>query len=192
MNILAHSLLSNKDPELLLGNFIADGLSKKEWEQLPERVILGVRLHHFIDEFTDQHHEVKALVQLLREQQGKYAPVVADILLDHLLAIHWGEYCQEPLEVFVAWVHDCLEKQQVFMNAERRRMFGFMREYRWLSGYATQAGIESVLRGMDRRSRFPSNMAMGFQQYISHQQQWENAFHKFFPEMQLGAQNWLK
>lgn len=191
MNILAHSLLSNRDPELLLGNFIADGLSKKAWEKLPERVILGVRLHHFIDEFTDQHSEVKSLVQLLRESQGKYAPVVSDILMDHLLAAHWNHYAHEPLETFVGWVHTSLEQQQHLMNPGRRRMFGFMKQYKWLSGYATQEGIESVLNGMDRRSRFPSKMALGFQQYLSEQPRWETAFQRFFPELQLQANKWL-
>lgn len=191
MNILAHSLLSNRDPELLLGNFIADGLSKKAWEKLPERVILGVRLHHFIDEFTDQHPEVKSLVQLLRESQGKYAPVVSDILMDHLLAAHWNHYAHEPLETFVGWVHTSLEQQQHLMNPARRRMFGFMKQYKWLSGYATQEGIESVLNGMDRRSRFPSKMALGFQQYLSEQPRWETAFQRFFPELQLQANKWL-
>ena len=66
MNILAHCLLSGNDAEVLLGNFIADGLSRKQWETLPDQVQIGIRLHHFIDEFTDKHPVVLSLVDLLR------------------------------------------------------------------------------------------------------------------------------
>lgn len=191
MNILAHCYLSGNNPDILLGNFIADGMSRKQWEKLPPTVIKGVRLHHFIDSFTDQHPEVIRCVNSLRPSQAKYAPVVTDILFDHFLARDWSKYHTLPLEHYVRWVHQILDERTALMLPDRQRMFSFMKTYKWLEGYARQEGIERVLQGMARRSRFPSNMANAFSDYLAQKPFWEDRFHGFFPQLQTAVESEL-
>ena len=184
MNILAHCLLSGSNAEVLFGNFIADGLSRKQWETLPEQVQVGIQLHHFIDSFTDKHPIVLELVQLLRPTQGKYSPVVSDILFDHLLSRDWNKYSQQNLKDYVDWVHAELERQKELMVPSRQRMFGFMMEYQWLLGYPTEKGIRNVLQGMQRRSQFESHMASAYDDFLRHEEKWQKGFDEFFPELQ--------
>lgn len=183
MNILAHCYLSQGDPDILLGNFIADGLSRKKWEKLAKKVVTGIQLHHFIDGFTDTHKEVHALVDLLRPEQGKYAPVVSDILFDHLLALHWNEYHHQDLAEYVSWVYEQLELNLQLMTPSRKRAFTHMKNYNWLLGYASEEGVRQTLNGMGRRSRFPSKMAEGFDHYLQNKEAWKKGFERFFPTL---------
>ncbi|MBK6633182.1 MAG: hypothetical protein IPG38_01660 [Chitinophagaceae bacterium] len=63
MNYLAHAYLSFNDPEILLGNMISDYIKGKKQFDYPLPVQKGIRLHRFIDQFTDTHaatHELKS------------------------------------------------------------------------------------------------------------------------------------
>lgn len=59
MNFLAHIFLSDNQPGLLVGNFIADSLKPAHKADLPVPVQQGVALHLAIDHFTDSHQEFK-------------------------------------------------------------------------------------------------------------------------------------
>ena len=123
MNILGHCLLSGDNPHLLIGNFIADGLPRSKWSKLPASIQKGVRLHHFIDTFTDSHPKTEELIASLRPSQGKYAPVVSDLLIDHVLARDWDRYASIPLPDFVDRVHTELAEGKAHMTEDESECF---------------------------------------------------------------------
>ena len=100
MNYLAHLHLSNHDPMLTIGNMIADFIKRNQVEIYSPSVQRGIQLHRLIDSYTDQHPIVRKGTKRLRSTQGKYAPVVIDILYDHLLAKNWEKYSKIPLSKF--------------------------------------------------------------------------------------------
>lgn len=85
MNYLAHAFLSGSNRDIMLGNFIADSLTKSEDSNYQDDVLKGIKLHRAIDSLTDKHTSVRNAVELLRSNHGKYAPVVTDLLWDHIL-----------------------------------------------------------------------------------------------------------
>ena len=75
MNFLAHFHLSGDNEEIAIGNFIGDFVRGSNLDELPENVLNGIKLHRFIDEFTDKHLVVKSVNNILKPYFAKYAPV---------------------------------------------------------------------------------------------------------------------
>ncbi len=93
MNFLAHTLLSCQNEDMLIGNFMADFLTKNEAEAVKPSLRQGIEVHKRIDSFTDSHPSVLEAIKILRPTQKKYSPVVVDILLDYILTQKWSQYC---------------------------------------------------------------------------------------------------
>ncbi len=105
MNHLAHLYLSGSQPEILLGNFIADFLTPVQQRALPDELQQGLRLHLLIDKTVDTNMMFKKSVALLRSTQGKYAPVVADIFYDYLLVEEWSQFTICPYIKFKSKIY---------------------------------------------------------------------------------------
>ena len=55
MNFLAHIYLSGNNNDLRFGNFIANSIREKQYQDFSTSVQKGILLHREIDAFTDQH-----------------------------------------------------------------------------------------------------------------------------------------
>ena len=86
MNFLAHAVLSFENPELMVGNFIADFVKGNDYLQYQDPVKRGILLHRDIDQFTDQHPTVRLSKSRLYDAFGHYAGVIVDMYYDHFLA----------------------------------------------------------------------------------------------------------
>ena len=183
MNFLAHSYLSYEDEELLLGNFLGDFLPNRLVMTFSKGVQRGIKLHRKIDSFTDEHPIVRRSTKHLRERHGKYAPVVLDILYDHILAIHFERFHPQELSKFSENVYESLLKFQDLMPANAVRVLQYMVKDNWLLNYRNKEGILRTLRGMDRRTRFPSNFVGAMKDIEHHGESLEQDFLAFFPEV---------
>ena len=83
MNFLAHLYLSGDDDFVKIGNFMADGIRGKDYQNYPERIQLGVLLHRAIDTYTDNHTIFRQGKHRLHEKYGHYSGVIMDILYDY-------------------------------------------------------------------------------------------------------------
>ncbi len=145
----------------MLGNFIADDISRKEEALLSPDILQGVVLHRQIDEFTDGHHSFISSTERLRPDHRKYAPVVLDILNDHLLSRTWAEFHNEEEESFHAYVYKSFADQVNDLPPKSSLHVHVLLQYRYLSAYGTKKGLQDVLARMDRRTKFPSDFESG-------------------------------
>jgi len=53
MNFLAHSLMGFDDDALIAGQFCGDFVRGRDLSQFPEAVERGIRMHRFLDIYTD-------------------------------------------------------------------------------------------------------------------------------------------
>ncbi len=192
MNILAHSLLSEKNEDWLLGNFMADGLSRKHWGKFSEGVQTGLLLHHVIDGYTDAHDLVKYCVSKLRISQNRYAPVVVDVLFDHYLARNFSQFSNESLNDYSAFVYSALQLKQELMTEKKRMMLKYMSAQHWLESYAEWNGFLQALAGMARRTRFPSEMEKAGDDILPFYYELESVFMAFFPMLREKTRLFLK
>jgi len=200
MNLLAHGYLSTVPDspitdDLLVGNFLGDfikGAPTHPRHALTPAVIVGIRLHRTIDTFTDSHAEVALVRHRLHPRCHKYAGVAVDVFFDHFLSRHFTELTGQDLTSFTDYYYSTL-RQRAADSISRfpepaRRMLAAMIQHRnagtdWILDYATFAGIDRSLRGISRRTRFPSGLETAVLDLETYYEEFEAAFRRFWPTL---------
>lgn len=185
MNYLAHLFLAGTQPEMILGNFIADHVKGKEILNFPELVRQGISMHRAIDTFTDQHVIVRKSIARLRNDFHKYAGVIVDMYYDHYLSAHWDEYSEMDIHTFTKSRYDILNSFQPILPLRSARLLFYMEKQNWLLSYSSLDGMQQAFNGMARRTTFVSNMEYAVKNLKTGYQEFEEEFRQFFPELQL-------
>ncbi|MBU2973186.1 MULTISPECIES: ACP phosphodiesterase [unclassified Zobellia] len=185
MNFLAHIYLSFDDPEITLGNFIADSIRGNKFKHLPERVQKGILLHREIDTFTDTHEIPKISSKRLHKNYSHYSRVIVDIFYDHYLAKNWSTYSKTPLDAYVENFYDLLEDNYPILPVGVQRMMPYMISDNWIYNYSKMEGIAKVLKGMNRRTNNKSKMNFAILDLEEHYEKFEEEFAAFFDELMV-------
>lgn len=184
MNFLAHLVLSNDDDDLKLGNFIADFVKSSDWKAFEPMVVEGIRLHHKIDFFTDNHSIVEESKERLRPRHGKYSPVVVDIMYDHFLAKNFRDFYPQNLEEFARASYDLFHRRWQELPKATQLIVPYMESGNWLANYASREGLERTFSGMSRRASFTNNMAEAVEDIFKNYDAFEAEFRNYFPLLQ--------
>lgn len=184
MNFLAHIYLSGQDPELRIGNFIADSVKGKHFQQFPERVQQGIVLHRAIDQYTDTHPIFKKSTARLSPTYGHYSGVIVDILYDHFLAHNWKKYSNISLEKYVSEFYQSLQRNYEVLPTPVQQFLPLMIKQNWLVSYATIEGIGKILYQMNERTKRKSKMDRAVIELKANYQEFECEFSSFFYELQ--------
>lgn len=181
MNFLAHMLLSGYDDDIIAGNFAADFLRTSHLHVLPEAIKHGVYLHRKIDSFTDRHGAFRESVTLLRPTQGKYAPVIADILYDHYLSQNWSEYSQEPMDAFSQRIYVALLKNAAHFPETVQAMIPRMIDDDFLLSCKNADRLQTTFERLGRRARFTNAFHRAIDDLHDNYYSLESNFREFFP-----------
>lgn len=192
MNLLAHQLLSFNDPEISVGNFIADAVKGKKYEQYNLNIQKGILLHRRIDDFMDHHPISIEGIKRLRPDFHKYSTVIIDILYDHFLARNWNKFHQLPLHEFVQRQYKFLHEYQSIMPEMPKRMLAYMSKQNWLESYIEIKGIIQALEGMSRRIKHDYQLDNAVEIMLRHYDDYENEVLEFIPQILLKSEEWLK
>lgn len=197
MNFLAHLLLSGSPTttsnyaDVVVGNFAAEAVrGRAGLLAYPEPVQRGIRLHRFIDSFTDAHPAVRRTTARLREAGlGKWAGVVSDVGFDHLLARDFARYHpQEPLSDFAQRQYQLLHQRRHELPERLQEMLHYMRQHDWLSGYAHPEGLHRALLGLSRRVPAAAVLATGAAAFLAELPAYEANFAEFWPELRAAVE----
>ena len=192
MNYLAHLFLSGDNPGLITGNFIADAIRGTQIKSFPDEIIQGIKLHRFIDSYTDTHPVVEKSKERLRPIYRKYSSVIVDIYYDHFLAANWERYSPIPLNQYVGNIYSLLQKDYDIFPLGMKAMFLRMTEQNWLLNYKEKAGIEVAFQGLARRATFPSKMEYAGEELITHYAAFEEEFQIYFPILMEGVKKFIQ
>ena len=181
MIYLAHAFLSSRNPDILLGNLIADFV-KQDIDQLSPGVQNGVMLHRKIDAFTDNHPIFLESVKRIRSNHRHYSPVLMDVFYDYFLANNFNNYSQENLQEFVIWVNQSMRDTPVHLpDYFNSRIISLD----WLLNYQYDDGIMKALNRIDKRTRYSINVEKAMNDFQSLKADLDNDFNCFFPELIL-------
>jgi len=192
MNHLAHLLLSNYHEDILIGNFITDFIRKSQESQFSPEIQKGIQLHRMIDDFTDNHLEVKKGKDRLRKYQGKYGPVVLDICYDHLLGLHWNKFSDIHLDLFSKDVYATLERRINELPEKLQRQLPYMIKDNWLMSYELKSGLEYTFKRLAQRVKFDNQLATAVDDFYKDFEFYETGFLIFFPEIQEMSKNYCQ
>lgn len=191
MNHLAHCFLSFDDEDLLVGNFIGDDVKGSDWKKYAPGVQRGILLHRAIDDFTDNHPLAARSKERIRPFARRYAAAVTDILYDHLLAVHWARYGDEPFDAFAKKMYRRLEKRAGEMPEVLRERLPHMLAGRFLHGYLSREGLEWVLGRFSRRMVGGMDVAALSDFFFSEIGAFSEDFNAFFPDLVKKAKQQL-
>jgi len=188
MNFLAHALLSGSDPDILIGNFVADAVKGNNIDTFREGVRNGIILHREIDRYTDHHPVFIRSTKRIKEEYGRYAGVVVDIYYDHFLAANWEKYDDTDLSEFAVSVYSLMLSNYKILPPKSRRILPYMVIHNWLVGYSRFKDLQWVFNGMSRRSRkYNSKMEGAVESLKNDYENFGQDFREFFPDMQKHA-----
>lgn len=100
MNWLAHIFLSEKNIDFQIGNYLADPLKGRAWENASDEIIQGIKIHKLIDSYTDNHSFFIQSKHRLTKK-GLLKAVVIDLTYDYLLTKNWYTFCNIPIDIFL-------------------------------------------------------------------------------------------
>ncbi len=190
MNYLAHAYLSFRNPDLLLGNMISDYVKGKKQFDYPPAVQQGIRLHRFIDSFTDSHEATAGMKQLFRADYRLYGGAFADVVYDHFLATDHRHFQDMALLQFSEWVYTSLEPQAAWFPERFARMFPYMKTQNWLYHYRTVEGTEQSFGGLVRRAAYLTDSRAACRIFEKNYQQLMDYYLQFFPELLAAVQQY--
>ena len=185
MNFLAHIYLSGENDLITIGNFIADGIKGKRYQNYPNVIQIGILLHREIDTFTDAHLIVRLSTKRLHKNYGHYSGVIVDILYDHFLAKNWSLYSEIPLKTYVDNFYELLSIHFEILPLRVQKMMPYMLADNWLLNYAKIEGIQNALNGMNRRTNDIVGMNRATDELKEFYDEFEEEFTMFFEELRL-------
>lgn len=193
MNFLAHLYLSGDDPGIMTGNFIGDFVKGRNLAgRFAADVATGIELHRHIDDFTDNHPQVRQSKKRLHARYRHFSAVIVDIFYDHFLAANWNDFHTSPLHVYAAQAYRILEERRDSLPDDVNRMLPYMISGNWLVGYAHVEGIHRALSGIARRTKFVSHMEEASADLRQHYDEFKSEFDAFFPELKAFSVDFLE
>ena len=183
MNYLAHLHLSGLNKDVMLGNFIADGIRGQRYIDYPTGVQKGILMHRWIDHFTDHHPIVRLSKKRLFPSQGHYAPVVVDMMYDHYLAKNWNQFCNIPLEQYAQEFYTYLEQNSAILPKRILHLKPYLIQQNWLLTYATTEGLQRALKGMHNRTSHHSRMDTAVAEIVIDYDIYHSEFNAFYKSL---------
>ena len=183
MNYLAHAFLSPPDPVILMGNLWGDLVRPVDFPNLVPDLIKGVMQHKHIDAFTDQHENVNQMNMLIRPYQGKYTPVVTDVLMDFILSKYWHVFHEESLETFCEHVYAIVHTHLHLIPEKLHFRIGRMLDNRWLESCKSRMDMQTTLLMLSRRASFKNNIQEAMTPYELNEHTIDRLFLTFFDDL---------
>lgn len=196
MNFLAHVALSGEREGVLMGNYVGDfikgQLTPPRTESWSADFLLGVKLHRYIDHFTDTNPGVLKAKRLLAKKHPKVAGVALDIYFDYFLANHFSKFYQEGLANFVNHAYGIITKNKDLIPAGMLPMAEAMIRHDWLFNYKEIPGIKRSFDGLSRRFAFMAAIQGAEVELQQNEARYEAAFLEFYPKLKSACEYFIR
>lgn len=183
MNLLAHLYLSNNQDNLIVGNFIADSVKGNQYLSFERGIQKGILMHREIDFFSDTHPHFLSAKKIIYEKYRKYSGVLIDIYFDHILAKNWTDFHSSSINEFSSYHKSLLDNYVEIMPEKSKLFFNYIKHNGIPEAYAETDGIEMILKGMSKRTKFDSGIENGTIELIENYDNLKEMFYPFFSSL---------
>ena len=200
MNFLAHCLIAAKASDahgvdaqaLVAGGFLGDFVKGPVPDTLPVPLALGVRLHRRIDAYSNVHPGIRQSCARFPAELRRIAPVLVDVIADHLLATEWARHHETDLKSFTRRTYRQIAASEDALPDNGRRFFHFMRENDLLAGYEHWPVASRSLRSLTRRLRREALDPLMDRVVPELLDGLREDFREYFPDMTTHARDWIE
>ncbi|WP_047044572.1 ACP phosphodiesterase [Vibrio mexicanus] len=188
MNFLAHLHIANHCDSDLQGNLLGDFVKGDPSKQYEERLVKGIKLHRFVDSYTDTHAVMKETKSLFPKGVRRFSPIAMDMFWDHCLAANWERYHDESLRSFCDFAEAQARQHSEFPLPSRYlNLMSIMWDQRWLESYQHLDNIEYALIRMSSRSPRMSELKNCFEHIENNYHQLLERFELLYPDVLAAA-----
>lgn len=163
MNYLAHLHIACSTKSSFVGNFLGDFVKGNPDGQFSQGIVQGIRLHRFVDSYTDQHPIVKSLKPLFSGELRRFAPIALDMFWDHCLAKYWDQFHYDSLTSFCQQAELKIKVESQLeahlLPARFIKVSQLVWQQSWFESYREMDNIHFALQRMALRS--PRMAALG-------------------------------
>ncbi|WP_072682650.1 ACP phosphodiesterase [Arcobacter sp. LA11] len=150
MNWLAHIFLSEQNIDFQIGNYLADPLKGRVWEDATIHLKNGVATHKSIDSFTDSHLIVSKSKARLREK-GLLKSIIIDITYDYFLTKNWNTFSNISFEKFTHDFYTQANQRLDFLPDNAKESVNRLIKFNILNKYQTIEHLEKAFERFDKR-----------------------------------------
>ncbi len=183
MNFLAHIHIADHCQSNILGNFLGDFVKGNPDGLYSAEIVQGIRLHRFVDSYTDNHAVMKEAKTLFSPKTRRFAPIALDVFWDHCLASQWQQFCTQPLEAFCLQAEPHSLPTDVELPERYRKVIQSMWRGRWLESYSEMDNIQFALEKMSTRSMRMTPLADCYDDLEQHYDTFRELFLILYPDV---------
>ncbi len=184
MNYLAHLHIAEHSDSNLLGNLLGDFVKGNPAEQFEPEIVQGIRLHRWVDAYTDSHNIMKQAKDYFTESTRRFSPIALDMFWDHCLAKHWTQFHSSSLMDFIDNAERLVRSDHNNSLPERYlSVTEKMWQGRWLESYRELDNIQFALQRMSLRSERMKPLANCFTCMDDSYLQLESLFFELYPDV---------
>lgn len=191
MNLVAHQLLSFDIEKVRIGNFLGEFVRGKNYEKFEPTIARGIILHRNIDFYTDNHSLVKQATSYFSSSQGKFAPIIVDVIFDYFLIKNWHLYNQIEYAEFTEDTYSLLKNYTHLYTDLIINYLDTMIFENWFKRYESLDGIELTLSEISKRAKFSNHIQTSIKELYLNEDKLEQIFLNFFEDLQKFAKNRL-
>lgn len=150
---MLHCWLGRSDPGLLAGGFLGDFIKGPIDPDLPRDLQRGIRLHRYIDAKSNQLAELRASYHRFGHELRRPAPILLDIVADHVLARKWDDYGEGDLTDFTRQCYATIASYGPVPDTARR-IFEHMLTTDLFASYSRLDTVIPICHRILRRLKF--------------------------------------
>lgn len=191
MNFLAHSLFGFNNSELIAGQFCGDFVRGSDLSRFPQGMEQGIRLHRYLDRYTDTHPVLNAVRQDMPDVPRRLSGIVMDVMFDHHLARQWTQVSELSLQSHEQHVLVALNQHEAHFPMSLKRFMQVLERENILQNNVHLASIELTLARIARRSTKFAALALSVEQLAPLRDTLVNPFNTFYPDLLEAASEYL-
>lgn len=188
MNYLMHCWLGRGNTGLVAGGFLGDFIKGKLNGTVDAELEQGLRLHRHIDVQSNRLPSLRSTYYRFGTNLRRPAPILLDLMADHLLARHWDRVADGELCEFTQHCYAAIGSFGVPENAAR--FFSHMRESDLLARYAQLDVIEDIMVRILKRLHYDHLENELTQRLCEQESGFTEDFETYFKDLQMVAQRW--
>ena len=187
MNYLAHLHIAEYSETSLLGNFWGDFVKGNPDGLYNPEVVRGIRLHRFVDSYTDSHPLIKSIKPLFSDELRRFSPISLDMFWDHCLAKHWPRFHGDNLSDFSLQAQLTIAKESAELTAPLPERFEKVSQLvwqgKWFEHYADIKNIDFALQRIASRRPRMAPLADTHITLVEHYDQLTEVFFELYPDV---------
>ncbi len=201
MNHLAHLALACRTPigaagtgadaALLVGGFLGDFVKGPMRGERPEAIELGIRLHRAIDAETARDPDILCSVRRFGPDLRRLAPILVDIVGDHLLANRFEQHHGQPLPAFSAAAFATLRDHRTWLPEDARLLGDRLEAWDGLVAYRGTDVVERGFARIAQRLRRPELSGLAIDCMHEQLPALHVDFARYYPRLQQFVVVWL-